>query len=87
MSDIPWPPFIPTPLSVDKAHETYEKFRAENMRQQQHQERRDRFAAAAMQSLITVPCYRRENFETAAKYAVIAADALIAELDKPQEKK
>ena len=48
-------------------------------------ERRDRFAAAALTGLLSVHADAKWSDSATAVFAVNAADAILAELDKPQE--
>lgn len=51
-----------------------------------HRDRRERIAKAAMQAML-LDSYWRYDREYLSREAVAAADALIAELDKPKEVK
>lgn len=71
---------------VERDNPTQEQLQAmaEHQTRQAAQDRRDRFAAAALQGLIANPqriCKPRESAEACTMYA----DALIAELDKEQK--
>ena len=48
-------------------------------------DRRERIATAAMAGMLANEAYARGNCLSMAQMAVVAADALIAELDKPKE--
>jgi hypothetical protein len=50
-----------------------------------HRDRRERIATAALQGLMADESHGDTTFPRLAKIAVKAADALIAELDKPKE--
>ena len=58
-------------------------------REAKHRERRERFAKAAMQGLLSNTQWLPEDttYNQIAEYATRAADALIHELDKPKEVK
>ena len=50
----------------------------------EHRDRRERIATAALQGLLAAP-YAGNEYEYLSRQAVEAADALIAELNKPKE--
>lgn len=52
------------------------------MTDREHRDRRERIATAALQGLLAKNLPKEATYGDAAKHAVIAADALIAELDK-----
>ena len=56
-----------------------------SMTDREHRDRRERIATAAMQGILSCGLVERILYDDLATASVRAADALIAELDKPKE--